>query len=75
MTVRVKKPQRPDDIVIHSAGADAYVISNLRGDSIGTSHDRREAMRRACAAAAATGAHVWICVENSQETYHEVLCP
>lgn len=69
----VKERQRPGDIIIHGAGADAYIIATLGGQPIGTSDDRREAMRRGCAAAAATGASVWIRVED--DIYHEVLCP
>jgi hypothetical protein len=65
----------PGDVVIHSPEPGAYVIATIDGEEIGTSHDRLDAMRRACAAARLTGSNVWIRVEDSSNPYHEVLCP
>jgi hypothetical protein len=72
MTIR---PQHLNDIVIEIAAADTWVIATVAGERIGTSNDRFDAMRRACAAARATGAGVWVRVDGSSETYHEVICP
>jgi hypothetical protein len=65
----------PGDVVIHCLGVGTYAISRLSGERIGTSHDRFDAMCRACAAARDTGANVWIRMEGATEVYHEVLCP
>jgi hypothetical protein len=53
----------------------AYAITKLGGELIDTANDRRDAMRRGCAAAGETGARVWIAVEDSPATFHEVVCP
>ena len=72
---QLKEQLLPGDIVIHSPGPGEYVITKMGGDEIGTSHDRLDAMRRACAAARLTGSNVWIRIEDSSNPYHEVLCP
>ena len=74
-TMQEERGHRPGDIVIRRLGAGTYVISKIAGEPIATSHDRFDAMRRACAAARETGANVWICVDGAPDTYHEVLCP
>jgi hypothetical protein len=75
VTAQDEQRQRPGDIVVRSIGAGTYMVSRIAGERIGTCHDRFDAMRRACAAARETGANVWIRVDDSSETYHEVLCP
>jgi hypothetical protein len=71
----VRTPQHPDDLVILIDSSGAYVIVTIDGQRIGTSHSRRDAMRLACAAAADTGATVWLCIDASSQSYHEVVCP
>jgi len=66
---------RPGDIIIESDASGLYVITKADGERIGTSADRREAMRRACAAIRDSGARVWMHVKGNPGTYHEVLCP
>lgn len=73
-TAHLKKQIGPGDIVIQSPWPGTYVIGHLGGEDIGTSDDRFEAMRRACAAARLTDANVWIYHAESS-SYHEVLCP
>jgi hypothetical protein len=67
--------QRPGDIVVYNVARGGYVIRKLGGHRIGISHDRRDAMCQACAAARLSGAYVWISVDERSDVYHEVLCP
>jgi hypothetical protein len=71
----MKGPQHPGDIIIYDSGRGVYAIVKMDGEQIGTSDDRRDAMRRACAAADDPGATVWVCVDPSFGLYNEVLCP
>jgi hypothetical protein len=72
---QVKKQVLQGDIVIHSVGPKGYVIATMSGEEVARSHDRFDAMQRACTAARLTGANVWICHDESSKTYSEVLCP
>jgi hypothetical protein len=72
---RKKIPQEPGDIVIQNDGSGLYAIVRMDGQRIGTSNNRRNAMRVACAAADETGATVWLCVDAFSDIYSEVLCP
>ena len=67
-TLRDDQRQRPGDIVVRDLGAGTYVVSTIAGVHIGICQDRFDAMRRACLAARATGANVWICREGTSET-------
>jgi hypothetical protein len=71
----MKAPQPNDVVIQESRSAGGYLIMKSGGERIGTSHDRLDAMRQACAAAALTGVNVWIRVEGSPDPYHEVICP
>jgi hypothetical protein len=62
---RLRRPQTPNDIVIHRDGAGGYVIVKAEGERIGTADDRLEAMRRGWLAARATGANVWMRVDRA----------
>ncbi len=73
--MRIKGPQRADDVVIHSEGPGAYVIMTMTGERIGKSENRRDAMLRACAALRDGEATVWICIDPLLDLYSEVLCP
>jgi hypothetical protein len=70
----LKKQVGPGDIVIETPQPGADVIGQVGGEEIGTSQDRFEAMRRACAAARLADANVWIYHAESS-SFHEVLCP
>ena len=72
---RIRQPRDPEDIVIHIERPGAYVIVRMDGAWIGTSDNRRDAMRRACAAALGTGAKVWVHPHSASDTYNEVVCP
>ena len=72
---QLSAPQRVDDIVIHSQGPAAYAILKVNGERIGTSHNRRDAMLLACAAADTSGATVWMCIDPVLDIYTEVICP
>jgi hypothetical protein len=70
--VSTTNPEHPGDIVIQHLAPGDYVIHRVDGAEIGRCHDRLDAMRRACKAAEAAGANVWIHIEG---TYREVVCP
>lgn len=72
---RLNRPQRPEDVVVYPEDSGSYVIATMGGDSIGTSDNRRDAMRRACTAARGCDATVWVCIDAALELYNEVLCP
>jgi hypothetical protein len=72
----MKRDVQNGDIVIDNGYAGAYTITKVGGERIGASHDRRDAMRQACAAAGATKARVWISPEDREpHMYGEVICP
>jgi hypothetical protein len=71
----MKRDVENGDIVIDNGYAGAYTITKVGGERIGASHDRRDAMRQACAAAGAR-ARVWISPADREEhIYGEVICP
>jgi hypothetical protein len=72
---QLKALQRADDIIIHNEGSTGYAIVKKDGQRIGTCQSRRDAMHLACAAAASTGATVWVCLDSVLEIYTEVGCP
>ena len=66
---------RSGDIVVRCGNDGSFRIKRIDGGDIGTSHDRLDAMRRACEAARVDGGYVWISDEGVPEVWREIICP